>query len=272
MSNIMRKNEDSEASSALDVLLTTKTGACLDGQVANEELWLVTNFQRGVLVTCTEKRDAYIRREFPNGCTTQRVTSVEELRDALTTLFPPQRTQQSQQVNRNHQNNTTSRNYPQGLDEVKRFELFRSVIDHEDGLLNERVSWIILAQSFLMAAFITSTGSNTLRYITAGVGLAFVVVTMPAIVAAGRNIEVQQQVYFRGLESDVRAKQLHGHMRDLSVKDANERKERHLCGHIFPNMAFRSDTAVKILDVVVALAVVQFVGWCFLLIAAVRDW
>ena len=40
------------------------------------------------------------------------------------------------------------------LDEVKRFELFRTVIQHEDDLLNQRVSWIILAQSFLMAAFI----------------------------------------------------------------------------------------------------------------------
>lgn len=51
-------------------------------------------------------------------------------------------------------NNTNLRAF---LDEVKRFELFRSVIQHEDDLLNQRVSWIILAQSFLMAAFITNT-------------------------------------------------------------------------------------------------------------------
>jgi hypothetical protein len=30
-------------------------------------------------------------------------------------------------------------------------------------------------------------------YITAGVGLATVIVTMPALIAAGQNIEVQQQ-------------------------------------------------------------------------------
>mmetsp|Transcript_893 Transcript_893/g.1857 ORF Transcript_893/g.1857 Transcript_893/m.1857 type:complete len:226 (+) Transcript_893:65-742(+) len=80
------------------------------------------------------------------------------------------------------------------LDEVKRFELFRSVIQHEDDLLNQRVSWIILAQSFLMAAYITNTSEDgsgdALKYITAIVGLLTVAVTMPAILSAGRNIEL----------------------------------------------------------------------------------
>ena len=92
------------------------------------------------------------------------------------------------------------------LDEVKRFELFRSVIQHEDDLLNQRVSWIILAQSFLVAAFITNTSNDgsgdALKLITAIVGLSTVIVTMPAILAAGRNIELQQQVYFSGIISE----------------------------------------------------------------------
>ena len=37
------------------------------------------------------------------------------------------------------------------LDEVKRFELFRSVIEHEDDILNQRVSWIILNTSTIIS-------------------------------------------------------------------------------------------------------------------------
>jgi hypothetical protein len=101
-------------------------------------------------------------------------------------------------------NNSTS---SLSLDEVKRFELFRSVIQHEDDLLNQRVSWIILAQSFLVAAFITKPSDDggegdVMRLITAIVGLSTVVVTMPAILAAGRNIELQQRVYFSGIVSE----------------------------------------------------------------------
>ena len=75
---------------------------------------------------------------------------------------------------------STATNAPQTqlLDEVKRFELFRSVIQHEDDLLNQRVSWIILAQSFLVAAFITNTSNDgsgdALKLITAIVGLSTV--------------------------------------------------------------------------------------------------
>ena len=141
--------------------------------------------------------------------------------------------------------NTTKRAF---LDEVKRFELFRSVIQHEDDLLNQRVSWIILAQSFLMAAFISSSsdGSDALKYITAIVGLLTVVVTMPAILAAGRNIELQQQVYFARISSEERCRELHGHGRnilkysgegnDLSISMKEEQHGRKQYGHIFPNM------------------------------------
>ncbi|KAL3782489.1 hypothetical protein ACHAWO_005236 [Cyclotella atomus] len=175
--------------------------------------------------------------------------------------------------------NTTQQAF---LDEVKRFELFRSVIQHEDDLLNQRVSWIILAQSFLMAAFMTNTSDdgngNSLRYITAAVGLLTVVVTLPAILAAGRNIELQQHVYFARISSEQRCKELHGHGRIIGHDRTNnvdmkaEHKERINAGHIFPNMAFRGRGALSILNTVIALATVQVIGWCFLLIALVKGW
>ena len=158
------------------------------------------------------------------------------------------------------------------LDEVKRFELFRGVIQHEDSLLNERVSWIILAQSFLMAAFITADESKFQKYTAAFVGLATVVVTMPAIFAAGRNIELQQTIYFRGISSDRRCIQLHGHARDLSLDFPKEQRDRLHFGHIFPNMAFRGRGSVPILFTVLGLALVQCLGWSFLLIALAKDW
>lgn len=179
--------------------------------------------------------------------------------------------------------NTTKQAF---LDEVKRFELFRSVIQHEDDLLNQRVSWIILAQSFLMAAFITNVNEDgtgdALKYITAIVGLLTVVVTMPAILAAGRNIELQQHVYFSRISSEQRCRELHGHSRHIITgagreEDARfdmltEQRERMKHGHIFPNMAFRGTGAVPILFTVLGLAAVQVGGWCFLLAALVKGW
>lgn len=173
---------------------------------------------------------------------------------------------------------TTNATQESFLGEVKRFELFRQVIQHEDDLLNQRVSWIILAQSFLMAAFITNTSDDgsgdALRYITATVGLLTVVVTMPAILAAGRNIELQQQVYFAKISSDERCLELHGHVRDRNVNaDVRaEHRNRVEGGHIFPNMAFRGRGGVPILYTVVALAIVQVAGWCFLLVALGMGW
>jgi ribosomal protein S8 len=164
--------------------------------------------------------------------------------------------------------------YPQGLDEIKRFELFREMIEHEDNLLNQRVSWIILAQSFLMAAFIsaaTNVENRSFLYITAGVGLATVVVTMPALIAAGQNIEVQQRVYFLGLQSDEQCQELHGHDRDTLRKPPEEMALRRSKGHILPNTAFRGRFGIPILNTVMALAVVQVAGWCGLLAALMMD-
>lgn len=196
---------------------------------------------------------------------------------------------QQQQNENNEANNMSMRtntNTSQRifLDEVKRFELFRSVIQHEDDLLNQRVSWIILAQSFLMAAFITNTSEDgngdALKYITAIVGLLTVGVTMPAILAAGRNIELQQKVYFARMSSDERCRELHGHGRDIlnsgggkdDINLKEEQRERLKYGHIFPNMAFRGRGGIPILFTVVGLAIVQVVGWCFLLVALAKGW
>jgi len=194
--------------------------------------------------------------------------------------------QQQQHENNEANNMSTRTNTSQRifLDEVKRFELFRSVIQHEDDLLNQRVSWIILAQSFLMAAFITNTSEDgngdALKYITAIVGLLTVGVTMPAILAAGRNIELQQKVYFARMSSDERCRELHGHGRDIlhsgggnaDINLKEEQKERLKYGHIFPNMAFRGRGGIPILFTVVGLAIVQVVGWCFLLVALAKGW
>lgn len=158
-------------------------------------------------------------------------------------------------------------------DELRRFELFRSVITHEDDLLNQRVSWIILAQSFLMAAFITAADApDTFRFVTAAVGLVTVLVALPAIVAAASNVDVQQQVYFRQIESDERCLVLHGHRRDLGMKPTQEEeKDRLKYGHVLPNMAFRKRSAIRIIYTAMFLASVQILGWVFLLFALMID-
>lgn len=162
-------------------------------------------------------------------------------------------------------------------DELKRFEVFRTVIQHEDDLLNQRVSWIILAQSFLMAAVFTSEKgdvgeeSNGLKFITAGLGITTILITMPSIVAAGRNIELQQQVYFQGISSEERCYELHGHGRDKKVTKSEFDKRRKY-GHVFPNMAFRGRGAMPILNVVTMLAAAQIAGWILFLFAIIYGW
>ena len=132
-----------------------------------------------------------------------------------------------QQQNENKENNVLTRtNASQQqqqafLDKVKQFKLVRSVIQHKGNLLNQRISWIILAQLFLMAAFIANTSENgtgnALKYITPTFGLLTVVVTMPVILAAGRNIELQQKIYFARIASYERCHKMHGHGRDLGL-------------------------------------------------------
>eukprot|EP00980_Cylindrotheca_fusiformis_P006953 scaffold1465_cov93-Cylindrotheca_fusiformis.AAC.3 len=215
---------------------------------------------------------------FPDGYISKTVSDLTELRDALNRYLPRQQQQQEEDnplINdENDDDDITHQQEAPTMDEMRRFELFMRVIEHEDDLLNHRVSWIILAQSFLMAAYITSGEIlNSLRFVTAGVGLLTVVVTLPAILAAGSNIEVQQQVYFRQISSDERCMFLHGHVRDLSIKPpSHEVKNRLEKGHMLPNMAFRSRRSVKILRTAILLGAVQCAGWIFLLIAVIQNW
>ncbi|KAL7541635.1 hypothetical protein ACHAXR_011080 [Thalassiosira sp. AJA248-18] len=272
-----RDDEENNTSAATPPLPTnvdgTKAASVSDGEAEPMQLCLLDSAGNKVKISSIEQFKAAVSLlENSNDLDPMYTYSTDGLLDQ----------QQQQQQNENEavnnfstRTNTSPRAF---LDEVKRFELFRSVIQHEDDLLNQRVSWIILAQSFLMAAFITNTSDDTdaLKYITAIVGLLTVVVTMPAILAAGRNIELQQRVYFAYISSEERCRELHGHGRNIlqstrekgnatNLKD--EYRERVMNGHIFPNMAFRGRGSVPILFTVVALAIVQVVGWCFLLVA-----
>mmetsp|Transcript_588 Transcript_588/g.904 ORF Transcript_588/g.904 Transcript_588/m.904 type:complete len:81 (-) Transcript_588:420-662(-) len=71
---------------------------------------------------------------------------------------------------------------------------------------------------------------------------------------------------------------LHGHVSHLSMHDPNEHRNREGGGQpggrgqVFRNMAFRSKSSVKILYAAMALDVVQFAGWIFLLIALTCRW
>jgi len=298
----------------------TSTGAVSPQSLRNErELWIVSrnNNRDGRRDNFSDDFGGDLAVKVSENCQQLRISSLEQLKLAISLLEGQQRQQsistkiicnnnnnnsnnvenECRPSHRNHQeeqeedeiteidrNNFSSRTHTTQqafLDEVKRFELFRSVIQHEDDLLNQRVSWIILAQSFLMAAFITSSdGSDALKYITATVGVLTVVVTFPAILSAGRNIELQQHVYFAGLSSEERCRELHGHGRDWHFGDrgkgygstAHEQYLRMKHGHIFPNMAFRGKGSMPILITVVGLVIVQILGWCFLLAALVNGW
>ncbi|KAL7464564.1 hypothetical protein ACHAXS_004902 [Conticribra weissflogii] len=307
--------ETATASAAInDTTAPSTSNAALPPQsLQNEtELWIVSrnNHRDGRRNNFSDDFGGDLAGDGSGNCNQLRISSLEQLKLAITLLEGQHQFQSSETIgdginnkhnnSKNHHqkedneegnmtdsdplNNFSSRTHTTQqafLDEVKRFELFRSVIQHEDDLLNQRVSWIILAQSFLMAAFITSSdGSDALKYITATVGLLTVVVTFPAILAAGRNIELQQHVYFAGLSSEERCRELHGHGRDWHFGDkgkgygstAHEQYRRMKYGHIFPNMAFRGRGSMPILITVVGLVIVQILGWCFLLAALVNGW
>ncbi|KAG7360205.1 hypothetical protein IV203_035304 [Nitzschia inconspicua] len=264
---------------------------CDTDTIKREPLWLVLeSFQnnemgidkihqeRGALLSSTKSRDAYIQwlvqktqNNNYHGYTVNKVSNLDELRQLLQTQVKRPMTGNPSSNNSEDSHRTFT---PTGLDEVKRFELFREIIDHEDDLLNQRVSWIILAQSFLMAAFISAASNldnRSFLYITAAVGLATVIVTLPALIAAGQNIELQQRVYFLGLESDEQCQRLHGHDRDAVLKSPNELIQRTTKGHVFPNTAYRGRFGIPILKTVMALAFVQVAGWCGLLISLVME-
>jgi hypothetical protein len=61
------------------------------------------------------------------------------------------------------------------------FRLLRNVVEHEDNLLNYRFSWLIVAQSFLLAACVSS---KYYPFPAVVAGLASTVLTYVSLVAA----------------------------------------------------------------------------------------
>lgn len=258
-SSTMNKGDNKEEEESLKILLNRdKKSSSIESN-----LWLISEASKhdgntkAMLIEANKlETSRKLDSVFPHGYVKRNITDLTQLRNVLNQVIPDTKRKVA----------TT--------EEMNRFEVFRSVITHEDELLNHRVSWIILAQSFLMAAYITATdASSASRFITATVGLLTVIVTLPAIIAAGSNVDVQQQVYFRQITSDERCIQLHGHTRDLRIKPTpREERARLENGHILPNMAFRNRSAVRILYTAIFLAGVQILGWAFLLAAVIHEW
>ena len=309
LDNLSRKIESNDSNNnAQDESLLLKHGLCLvidkndkhqqqthdnHGEEYEPKGLLIQNSDKGKSPILSKELDTV----FPDGYSEIPIQDLRQLRDELNNLFInttndidktiafnddiqltqpmkatryPSSTSSAQISQRIRQSTHLSTMSPMATeDELKRFELFRSVITHEDDLLNQRVSWIILAQSFLMAAFITATDApGAFRFVTAAVGLVTVLVALPAIVAAASNVDVQQQVYFRQIESDERCLVLHGHRRDLRLKPTpQEEKDRVKYGHVLPNMAFRKRSAIRIIYTAMFLAGIQILGWVFLLFA-----
>jgi hypothetical protein len=64
----------------------------------------------------------------------------------------------------------------------KRYEIIREQIRHEDGLINQRLNWLLLSQGFLIAAFTTIVTTTNIRSGTDSDGLInFMVSTNPLI-------------------------------------------------------------------------------------------
>ena len=71
------------------------------------------------------------------------ISSIEQIQTAITLLDDLKQTYDTHTDNHHTEDDALSEQTTI-LDEVKRFELFRTVIQHEDDLLNQRVSWIFL--------------------------------------------------------------------------------------------------------------------------------
>jgi hypothetical protein len=89
-------------------------------------------------------------------------------------------------------------------DEVKRYELFSSAASREAYLLNQSALFVLLAQSILMAAFVTnaSGGSRFLVCSPAIVGALILITTISTMVSGYGRIESQWRVYLKGIASE----------------------------------------------------------------------
>jgi len=89
-------------------------------------------------------------------------------------------------------------------DEVKRYELFCSAASREAYLLNQSALFVLLAQSILMAAFVTnaSGGSRFLVCSPAIVGALILIATISTMVSGDGRIKSQWRVYLKGIASE----------------------------------------------------------------------
>jgi hypothetical protein len=91
------------------------------------------------------------------------------------------------------------------------YKICRGNIEHEDDLINHRLSWLVLAQSFLFAACISAKQTPC---VVRAVGIAICVATYISIIAAIWSIRCLRRHYSgeipAGYPPLVGAKPLHG--------------------------------------------------------------
>eukprot|EP00536_Pseudo-nitzschia_multiseries_P005106 jgi/Psemu1/285545/fgenesh1_pg.93_\ len=126
---------------------------------------------------------------------------------------------------------------------IKRFQLFRGVVEHEENLVYYRMCWILMVQAMLMVAFMVSSAmpdSKLVRTI-AGIGLAVCVLTLQPMLASLININNQKRNYYQGLPDDRLCQKLHGIDRDMKWNSSDEEVwVNRAYFHLLPTLTYRS--------------------------------
>jgi len=76
------------------------------------------------------------------------------------------------------------------LSEERLYEIYRRNIEHEDHLINHRLSWLMVAQSFLLAACVSS---GRTPFIIKALGVSTCIVSYVSIFAAFRSINLLKE-------------------------------------------------------------------------------
>ena len=138
-------------------------------------------------------------------------TTKRDLDSQINTLSAETRKLQNELVNTVYNISTELTNFQKDMDrnnkeltaKEKRFEIFRTFANHEDHLVNHRVSWLMVGESFLIGAFVASAGidpkiSNIgpeIRRIVLYTGLATTASIGVSIFAAKWSIAVMREAY-----------------------------------------------------------------------------
>lgn len=131
---------------------------------------------------------------------------------------------------------------------IKRYQLFRSVIEHEENLHNHRCVWILLVQVVLMSVFVgnirflgSSTDQGKILKTIGGLGIAIAFFTLQPALASLVNINSQKRVYCQALPDDKLCKELHGHERDMKWNSLDEELwVNRSYFHLLPTLTYRS--------------------------------